>query len=363
MAAAMKAALSALALAALAVLAACDSADPGADPAARPATPVSIVAAAERPVEVLELSVGRLDAPGAPAVAAETAARVKEVHVDAGYAVQAGDLLAQLDDEVQVNTQRAAAANAERLEALLDNQQRTVARIQDLVGRKLAAESALDDASSQLAALKAQLDEARARLDDAERNLRQTRILSPVTGVVQARQVSVGDFVGIGQPLFEIVVADRLQAIAPFPETIGNQLRVGQKAYVAPVRSPEDTITAKITELRPRIGAGSRSVDAILEFANPGGWRAGGSVTVAVVVDARARSVTVPPESIVRRPAGTIVYVAEQGTARQRVVQPGVQTDDWVEILDGLEAGEQVVTSGAGFLTDGTAIDARQAAE
>ena len=76
---------------------------------------------------------------------------------------------------------------------------------------------------------------------------------------------------------------------------------------------------AAITELRPRIGAGSRSVDAILEFVNPGAWRAGGSVTVAVVVDARARSVTVPPESIVRRPAGTIVYVAAQGTARQRV--------------------------------------------
>jgi len=84
---------------------------------------------------------------------------VEAVHVDAGYTVQVGDLLAQLDDEVQVNTQRAAAANVERLEALLENQQRTVTRNQDLVGRKLAAESTLDDATSQLAALKAQLDE------------------------------------------------------------------------------------------------------------------------------------------------------------------------------------------------------------
>jgi multidrug efflux pump subunit AcrA (membrane-fusion protein) len=71
----------------------------------------------------------------------------------------------------------------------------------------------------------------------------------------------------------------------------------------------------------------------------------------------------VPPESIVRRPAGTIVYVAEEGTARQRVVELGVQTETWVEVLQGLEAGERVVTSGAGFLTDGAAIEARQAAE
>ena len=364
-----------LGLAAALVLSACDSAGTGDAPAARPATPVTVVAAAERRVEVLERSVGRLEAPGAPAVAAETAGRVEAVHVDAGYSVETGDLLALLDDEVQVNTQRAAQANVERLEALLDNQQRTVARIEDLVGRKLAAESALDDASSQLAALEAQLDEARARLDDAERNLRQVRVLSPVSGVVEARRVSVGDFVSVGQPLFDIVVTDRLQAIAPFPETIGNRLHVGQMAYVAPIRAAPDrsslagslagaeSIETAITELRPQIGAGSRSVQAILEFDNPGGWRAGGSVTVAVVVDTRERSVSVPPESIVRRPAGTVVYVVEDGVARQRVVEVGVQSETWIEILQGLGAGETVVSSGAGFLSDGTVIDARQATE
>lgn len=356
-----------LALAAALALSACDSAGTEDTPAARPATPVTVVAAAERPIEVLERSVGRLEAPGAPAVAAETAGRVEAVHVDAGQTVEAGDLLAQLDDEVQVNTQRAARANVERLEALLENQRRTVARIEDLVGRELAAESALDDASSQLAALKAQLSEARARLDDAERNLRQVRVLSPVSGVIQARRVSVGDFVSVGQPLFDIVVTERLQAIAPFPETIGNTLRVGQKAYVAPIRAGDltgaESIETGITELRPQIGAGSRSVDAILEFDNPGGWRAGGSVTVAVVVDARERSVTVPPESVVRRPAGTVVYVVEDGVARQRVVEVGIQSNSWAEILQGLKAGETVVSSGAGFLTDGTAVDTRQAAE
>jgi RND family efflux transporter MFP subunit len=359
----MKLALLVAAAAPLLAVTACNSGDAGAGPAARMATPVTVVPATERRVEVLERSVGRLEAVGAPVVAAETTGRVKAVHADAGHTVAAGDLLAQLDDEAQRYTQQAAEANGQRLEALLDNQQRTVARIEDLVGRNLAAQSALDDASSQLAALKAQLNEARARRDDAERNLKQTRIVSPVSGVIQARRVSVGDFVSVGQPLFDIVVPDRLQAIAPFPETIGDDLRVGQKAYVAPIRSPAEAIDAAITEQRPRIGAGSRSVDAILKFANPGGWRAGASVTVDVVVDERARSITVPPESIVRRPAGTVVYVAQEGTARQRPVQLGVQTKDWVEIIEGLEAGEPVITSGAGFLTDGAAIDSRQAAE
>ena len=114
-----------------------------------------------------------------------------------------------------------------------------------------------------------------------------------------------------------------------------------------------------IAELRPQIGFGSRSVDAILEFDNPGHWRAGASVTVSVVVDARDRSVTVPTESVVRRPAGTVVYVVQDGVARQRVVETGVQSDTWVEITGGLEAGEPVAQSGAGFLTDGTPVEAK----
>lgn len=343
-------------LVALAVLAGCGPDEPAADSGVRGSTPVTAEPVQQRPVEVLERSVARLEAPGTPAVAAETTGRVVAIHADAGATVETGEVLAELDDEVQRNNLRAAAANAERLEVLLENQQRTVVRIEDLVQRNLGAESALDDAVAQRAALKAQLDEARARQADAARSLQQTRVRSPVAGMVQTRRISVGDFVTIGQPLFDIVAAKRLRAIAPYPETSADALQVGQTAYVAPVRAPGQRITAKVTELRPGIGPLSRSVDAIIEFDNPDHWRPGGSVTVEIVVDAREDSLTVPAESVVRRPAGTVVYVVEDGTARQRAVATGVQSNDWIEILDGLQPGERVIRSGAGFMTDGAAV-------
>jgi RND family efflux transporter MFP subunit len=309
----------------------------------------------------MERSVARLHAPKSPAVAAETQGRVTAVLVDAGSVVEVGDTLARLDGEAQRYNLQAAQGNVERLEALLENQQKTVARIADLVRRELAATSTLDDATSQRAALKAQLDEARAKRDEAARNQEQTQIRSPVTGMVQSRMISEGDFVAVGQPIFDIVAAERLQAIAPFPETVSGALQIGQKAYIAPVRLPEESIEAAISEVRPQIGLRSRAVDVIIELDNPGGWRPGGSVTVAVVVDSREQSLTVPPESIVRRPSGIVVYSITDSTAHQREVVLGVQTSDWVEILHGLEPGDTVVRKGAGFLIDGVTVDVQQA--
>ena len=81
----------------LLLLAACDSADSGPPASSGPiGTPVTVVNASQRRVEVLESSVGRLETPAAPAVAAETAGRVEAVQVDAGHEVAEGDLLAQL---------------------------------------------------------------------------------------------------------------------------------------------------------------------------------------------------------------------------------------------------------------------------
>lgn len=357
----MRPLVTALACTAL-LLAACERDETTTTPEVRK-TPVTVAAAQSRRVEVLERSVGRLEAPGTPAVAAETAGRVIIIHADAGQTVGEGELLAQLDDEVQRNALRLAQAGVERIEPLLANQERTVSRARDLLRRDLAPQNALDEAEAQYATLEAQLAEARARLDVAERNLEQTRIRSPVSGVVQNRLISVGDYVNIGEPLFDIVVGERLRAVAPYPETVTDRLAVGQKAYVSPVRAPAETIETTIAELRPQIGRGSRSVDVILEFDNPGQWRPGASVTVEAVVATREHSVTVPSVSVVRRPAGTVVYVIEDGVARQRTVETGVQADTWVEILQGVVAGEQVARSGAGFLTDAAPVEVTAAPE
>lgn len=295
-------------------------------------------------VEVIEGTVGRIEAATAPTVAAEVPGVVVELTVDAGERVEAGALLARIDD---ANYRNAVA----RLEALHAQQARSVDRLQRLRDEQSVAQSTLDDAEAQLAALDAQLRDARTAL-------RRTRITSPVAGRIQQRFVSVGDFRSVGEPLFRVSTDDRLRVVLPFPERLIAQLNVG---LTVRLESPltQDTVMATISELRPNIGATSRALEAIVELDNPGGWRPGGTVSAAVVIATRENRTIVPGQAVVQRPSGSVVYVVDGDRAREQAVSVGVRLNGDVEIGGGVRAGDRVVVDGAGFLTDGARIAVR----
>ncbi len=321
-------------------------------------TAVTVTEAETREVERREVSVGRLEANAAPSVAAETSGRVSMIHRDAGDAVEPGDLLAELEGQPQRIAVSAASAEVRRLESMLENERRRVRRLVSLADRQSVAQDQLDEAQTAVEGFEAQLDEARSRLDDAEYNLERTRITSPVAGRVQRRQVSAGDFVSAGQVAFELVAPEALRAILPLPEHLQNRIEVGQTVRLSVPSRPDEVVDAEVSEVRPMIGERSRAIELIVELDNPGNWRPGGSVTGHVIVD-RREAVVVPPASLVRRPAGTVVYVVDGDRAFERVVQTGLRDADWVEIVDGLEGWESVVVDGAGFMSHEAGIEIR----
>ncbi len=323
-------------------------------------TTVTVTTAAVRQVEVSEPTVGRLEAPAVPTVAAETAGQVLQVLKDAGEEVAANEVLAVLDDTLPVLAVEQSRANIARLEALLANQRLTVQRFEDLAQEQSVSQSLLDDAHAQLTVLEAQLREGRARLEDAEYNVTKTRIRSPAAATVQRRLVSVGDYVKVGDPMFELVSPRLLQAHLPFPEKLADELRPGLEVHLRLPSRPGQMVTGHLSEVRPMIGSANLAIEAIVNLENPGGWRAGGSVNASMVLETRD-SVIVPAISVVRRPAGTVVYLVEGGRAVERAVEAGVRTDDGgIEIRSGLVGGETIVADGAGFLTDGAAVEVRE---
>lgn len=330
---------------ALSLLVACGGAGDGQEPERR--LPVTAAEVRTGDVEVVETTVGRIEAATAPTVAAEVAGRVVEVARDAGDTVGAGELLARIDDSNYRNA-------VQRLSALHEQQARTVRRYRDLVARESVSQSLLDEAEAQLDALDAQLRDARTDLD-------RTRVTAPVDGVIQRRFMSVGDFRGVGDPMYQVAALTRLRVSLPFPERVAGRLAIGQVVRLR-VTSADVTVNAKISELRPMVGTGSRSLEAIVELDNPGNWRPGNSVSAEVVLATRTGQTLVPALSVVQRPAGSVVYVVDGDTARQRVIEPGVRTNGEVEVRGGLSAGERVVVDGAGFLTDGARISVQDAA-
>lgn len=323
--------------------------------AALAGTPVTVVQAATQTVELVEETVGSLESLTDPQISAEVQGKVLKVMVVAGSEVRAGQTLAVLDSQDASLTHQAAQAEVRRLEALSANQARQLERLKQLRQQNFISNAALDDAIAQNSATHDQLVAARAQLALAERNVGKTSVVSPVDGRVEKQIVSAGQFVKVGDPLFLLVTAKKLRARLPFPESMAGTIKRGMTVRLTSPASPHKLVV-KIDEIRPMAGSSSRAFDAFAVFDNPGPWKPGATVNGMVVVGEHRNAIVVPEQSVVLRPAGQVVYVAQQGKAAQRIIQVGARQEGMVEILSGLKDGESVVVDGASFLTDGAAI-------
>lgn len=321
---------------------------------------ITVALVAARPMQIVEQSVGEVDSLSAPLVAAEVAGRVDKVLVDAGDAVRAGQTLAIIDTRDYATSQQSTQADVKRLEAMVANQQRTVARDGDLIKKNFISPARLEESESQLIALKEQLASSRAQSEHSGHNLSRTRVCAPVSGRVDSRLVAAGDYVGVGKGMFQLATSDKLRVRLPFPESAAVRVKPGLPVTLSTPTAPGAVVRGKVAEVRPMVGTSNRAFEAVIEVANPGGWKPGASVDGAVVIEEHAEAVAVPEIAVVLRPAGKVVYVVENGKALQRLVRTGVVKDGMVEVVSGLRAGERVAVDGAGFLSDKAAVKVQE---
>jgi RND family efflux transporter MFP subunit len=310
-----------------------------------------------RPLEVYEEVVGSIENVMDPTVGAEVAGRVTRVNGFTGKKVTKGELLAEIDAaDFQIQS-RADQAEINRLSSLLEHQERVAERQKKLVAQGFISQTAADDAIAQRDALRETLKAARARSEATGRSLTKSRVLAPIDGEIETQIVAVGDYVKLGDPLFKLVGVRLLRAHLLLPEASATRIRPGLKVLLSPPAAPERVIEARIDELKPTVSANNRALDAIVKFRGDGNLlRGGGTVNARIVIDSREGALMVPEQSVVLRPAGKVVYVLENGTARQRIVETGLKQDGQQEIRKGLVAGDTVAVDGAGFLTDGAAV-------
>jgi RND family efflux transporter MFP subunit len=291
-----------------------------------------------------------------PKVGAEVAGRVVSVKGFVGKKVKRGDLLAEIDASDLEIQSRADSAEIARLEALVANQERIIANQQKLVEKAFISQNALDESLAQGKAIREQLAVARAKLDANRNSLRKTKVVAPIDGEVEVQIVAPGDYVKVGDPMFQLVGTQRLHAHLPFPESAASRLRVGQTVRLTSPLVPDLVIEAKIDEIRPTVTATSRALDVIVKFDTDGKFRGGGTVNARVVTGRRANAIVVPEQSVVLRPAGKVVYVVEDGKVAQRIVETGYRQGGMVEITTGLAGGETIAVDGAGFLTNNAIV-------
>ncbi len=354
------ASLSLLLLLALPLLNGCGNKESAASAKPVRALPVVVTAVRTEMVEELEFSDGRIDSLRAPTLNAEVAGRVVRLLADRGMVVSAGTVLAELDTADLKLSAQAARADAARLEPMVTNQRNTVSRYQALRQEGLVSQEVLDNAEAQLATLQQQLNATRNQASLAGRNLKKATITAPFGGQIEERLISEGDFLERGKPLFRLVATDQLQARLPFPETVLQRIRPGQPVRLTVTGSESEPLNSVIAFVSPQIDAANNAFYATVDLVNPGNWHPGASVSAEVVIETRANALLVPQVSVVRRPAGDVVYVINGEQAEQRVVKTGVIKNGWVEIRNGITATDRVAVDGASYLSDKAVVKVQE---
>lgn len=185
---------------------------------------------------------------------------------------------------------------------------------------------------------------------------RQTRIVAPNNGVVTELNVREGQKVMPGMPIIRIADLSRVWIAVEVPESLASSLRQGGKAEARLAGLPGRTFEGRVDYLYPNLDTATRTVRARLVFQNrDGALKPGMYANVALLAGTERNALQVPTEAVIRTGKRTVVIVAEaEGRFRPAEVTLGPEHEGTIVILDGLEEGQQVVTSGQ-FLIDSEA--------
>lgn len=303
---------------------------------APPLGPVQVVAAAATATEFEEVveALATVKANEAVTLSATVTEQVRSTHFNDGDRVKPGQLLVQLvDDEEQAALQLAQVALAE--------QQREYGRIADLVRRKTIASSELDRIQSLI-------DAARANIASAQAKLNERQIRAPFAGRLGLRLVSVGTLVTPGTEITSLDDLSTVNLDFTVPEryladiAIGNQLRATVDAY------PDQPINATVTTIVPRIDPVSRSITVRAKADNSDGHLHPGMLVKIDLVNRRHSGLAIPEEALLQVGEQHFVFVlTADSSAERRDVTIGLRRRGEVEIVDGLQAGEQVISRGS----------------
>ena len=290
-----------------------------------------------------------------PTVSAEISGSVIKLYARTGSLVTKGDLLAEIDEKNYKYELTLARAEVRRLQTRLANQEKIYERNQKLVAKKFISSNALDAILTKKTEASEELAVALSKRDIAQSSFEKTKIYAPISGRIEKQIPSIGDFLKIGDPVFQVVNNKKLRAHIPFPEKLVSKLKAGTPIRLKSPTSPNE-IMSEIAELKPKLMSDSRSIDVIADIENQLDWQPGASVKGTIVFSTR-QGLAVPEQSVILRPAGQVVYVVKGDKVEQRNITIGINQNGFIEIISGLEQSEIVAFDGAGYLTDQTKVN------
>lgn len=339
--------------------------------------------------------VGTLAAEDEVTLSAQVEGQVSRIVADLGDRVRTGQVLIELDREklqYALDQQTAAFARAlaqygapdidhlpraedtpdvQRALAELEQARQAAERAQELSKRQLLARQVLDDAEATLRAkqasynaalqdakdLRAEIDASSAAMKLAERQLRDASIRAPFDGYVQKRLVQLGEYVTMQAPVISLVRMDPLKLTAEIPEKMAPWVSVGQTVELKVDAYPDRTVTGRISRISPAVNTATRAFAFEARVPNEEALLKPGTFARVHIESGKVDQVTTLPYSAIQFRYGTSrVFVVDDGQLAAREVKIGDRLGDRVEVVEGVGAGDSIVSREVDSLVDGQKV-------
>ncbi len=296
---------------------------------------------------------GSLQAVQGVTVATEVAGKVVKIAFEPGAAVKAGDVLVQLDASTEEADLRAAESTAALTKANLE-------RIHTLHDSGITSTSELDSSS-------AAAKQATAQAHSIEATIAKKTIRAPFAGRLGMRLVNLGQILKEGDPVSTLQALDPIYVNFSLPQQNLSQVAPGTVVQVTSDAAPGATFEGKVNAISPEVDASTRSLWVQATIANGAEkLRPGMYASVQVLLPTETPVLMIPTTAVVYAPYGDSVFVIDDKkdeqtgkvdqVLRQQLIRVGRARGDFVSVVDGLKAGEMVVTTGVFKLRPGTHV-------
>jgi membrane fusion protein (multidrug efflux system) len=281
----------------------------------------------------------------------EVSGRISKLGFAEGALVRRGQLLVQLDDTLQM-------AQLQQAQAQSSIARTNLQRSRELQAQGFVSQSAVDQNAAALEVAEAQVTLAKAQVA-------RMKVLAPFDGTAGLRVVDVGDYVKDGADLVNLENLGSLRVQFAVPERYIDRLRSGQAVEVAVDAIVGRSFKGRVLAVDSQVDANGRALQVLAQVDNPGSQlKPGMFARPRVVFSVRPNAVVVPEEALV--PLGTrqLLFKVVEGAGGQKVAQRleakvGLRLPGRVEILEGVQAGDLLVTAGHSRLLRGDNVPVR----
>lgn len=289
------------------------------------------------------VATGTLEASDVLMLVSETQGKIIAIYKEKGDRVSAGDVIAKVDDEVISANVLTAEANYEQFE-------KDVERL-----TRLSDEKAVTRRDQEQAVIG--LKKAKADLINAQKALGNTSIKAPIPGYINNDYITIGQLLGGGSPVCEIVNNSRLKLNVKVSEREVYRIETGDNVTVRLTVFPDKKFNGRITSIAEKADAAMKFNVEITLINDANAHLKSGLYAEAELPVKNTEQLIISKAGIVGSMESPVVYVARNGKAEKRNLVVGQSNDNQVEVLNGLLAGEQVIVSGQLNLKDGDDIN------